>query len=63
TYYVVQNTPLTLTDTVELTKTETFAPVWTGLQSNDVDWRIKGVYFITDPARSGGQEKLFDFAL
>ncbi len=63
TYYVVQNTPLQLTDTVEVKKTETFAPVWTGLQSNDVDWRIKGVYIITDPVRSGGQEKPFDFTL
>jgi len=63
TYYVVQNTPLTLTDTVELKKTETFAPLWTGLQSNDVDWRIKGLYIITDPVKSGGQEKPFDFTL
>lgn len=63
TYYVVQNTPLTLTDTVELKKTETFSPLWTGLQSNDVDWRIKGLYIITDPVKSGGQEKPFDFTL
>ena len=63
TYYVVQNTPLTLTDTVDLKKTETIAPIWDSLQSNDVDWRIKGLYIITDPVKSGGQEKPFDFTL
>lgn len=63
TYYVVSNVPLTLKDTVQLKKTGVFAPIWSSLQSNDVDWRIKGKYIITDPVRLGGQEKDFDFTL
>jgi LEA14-like dessication related protein len=63
TYYIVSKIPLTLKDTVELKKTETFAPIWTSLQNNDVDWRIKGNIIITDPVRAGGQEKDFDFTL
>ena len=63
TYYAVSNLPLTLKDTVQLRKTELFAPIWSNLQSNDVHWRIKGNYVVTDPVRLGGQEKSFDFAL
>lgn len=63
TYYVVSKVPLTLKDTIQLRKSELFAPVWISLQDNDVDWRIKGKYIITDPVRLGGQEKDFDFTL
>jgi len=63
TYYVVSEIPLTLKDTVQFKKTGIFAPIWSSLQSNDVDWRIKGMYIITDPVRLGGQEKNFDFIL
>jgi len=63
TYYVVPGTILTLKDTVQVNKIKIFEEVWAGLRSNDVDWRITGVYVITDPVRSGGQEKPFDFTL
>lgn len=63
TYYVISEIPLTLKDTVQLKKTGIFAPIWSSLQSNDVDWRIKGMYIITDPVRLGGQEKNFDFSI
>ncbi len=61
TYYLVTNLPVTLTDTVQIKKTERLASVWSSLQSNHVDWRITGMYFITDPVRAAGQEKNFDF--
>lgn len=61
TYYLVTNLPVTLTDTVQIKKTERLASVWSSLQSNHVDWRIKGQYFITDPVRAAGQEKNFEF--
>jgi len=63
TYYLVSELPLTLKDTVQLNKGEIFAPIWSSLQGGDVDWRIKGVYIITDPVRLGGQENEFDFTL
>lgn len=63
TYYVVSNTPLTLKDAIQLKKIEPFAQIWSSLQNNDVDWRIKGVLIVTDPVRAGGQEKNFDFTL
>jgi len=63
TFYIVSKLPLTLKDTVELRKTEIFAPIWISLKDNDVNWRIKGNFIITDPVRMGGQEKDFDFTL
>lgn len=63
TYYLVSNTPLTLKDTVQLKKIEPFAEIWSNLQNNDVDWRITGLFIVTDPVRAGGQEKSFDFTL
>ncbi len=60
TYNLVIDLPVKLTDTIQIKKTELLAPVWSSLQSNQVDWRIKGSYFITDP-KAGEQEKNFDF--
>jgi len=61
TYYLVTDLPVTLTDKVQIRKTEHLASVWSSLQSNHVNWRIEGKYFITDPVRAAGQEKNFDF--
>jgi len=61
-YYVVPDLPLTLKDTVQLRKTELFSPIWNDLQNDNVDWRVSGSFFITDPIGPGG-EKTFDFSL
>jgi LEA14-like dessication related protein len=63
TYYLVPDTTLTLKDTVQVSRTKVLEPVWGGLQGNDAGWRITGVYVITDPVRTGGQERPFDFTL
>ena len=63
TYYVVPDLTLTLKDTIQLRKTELFSPIWNDLQNDNVDWRVSGSFFITDPVRLGGQEKKFDFNL
>ena len=63
TYYVVPDLPLTLKDTIQLRKTEIFTPIWSDLQKDKVEWRVSGLFVITDPIRLGGQEKPFDFNL
>ncbi|MFQ5969009.1 MAG: hypothetical protein ACE5J2_00735 [Nitrososphaerales archaeon] len=61
-YYVVPDLPLTLKDTIQLRKTELFSPIWNDLQNDNVDWRVSGSFFITDPIGPGG-ENMFDFNL
>ncbi|MFQ5920904.1 MAG: hypothetical protein ACE5JV_02685, partial [Nitrososphaerales archaeon] len=61
TYYLVSELTVTLRDTVQIKRTGVFEEIWGGLESNDVQWRITGLYVVTDPVRLGGQEKDFDF--
>lgn len=63
TYYLVSEVPLTLKDTVQIKNKELFAGIWGGLANDDVNWRLKGSYIITDPVRAGGEEKDFDLTL
>jgi LEA14-like dessication related protein len=63
TYYVVSNVPLGLKGTVEVNNSKLLEKVWSNLQNRDVQWRVQGAYVVTDPVRSGGQEKTFDFTM
>ena len=51
----------TLKDKVEVKKTELLIPLWNDLRNNDVQWRVSGTFFVTDPIRVGGKDIDFDF--
>ncbi|MFQ5940451.1 MAG: hypothetical protein ACE5KA_01975 [Nitrososphaerales archaeon] len=63
TFTMYSEFSMTLKDEVEVRKTELLSPMWKDLQNNDVQWRVSGTFFVTDPVRAGGQELDFDFAI
>lgn len=62
TFTMYSEFSMTLKDRVEIKKTEPLDPLWNDLQNDNVQWRVSGTFFVTDPVRAGGQELDFDFA-
>lgn len=52
---------MNLRDEVEVKNNDLTSPIWSALQGGDVEWRVTGTFFVTDPVRAGGQELDFDF--
>lgn len=61
TFTMYREFTLTLKDTVEVRNSELLTSIWQKLKDDNVQWRVSGTFFVTDPVRAGGQELDFDF--
>ncbi len=60
TFNIIPGLTVDIRDEVVIKKTSSNQEFWDDLQSNNVQWRIKGSYVVTEPQRESGKEYTFD---
>lgn len=60
TFNIIPGLTVEIHDEVVIKKTSSNEEFWDDLQSNNVKWRVKGSYIITEPQRQSGKEYTFD---
>ena len=63
TFYLIPGVVNDISDEVTIKKTSSIEELWNDLQNDNVKWRVKGIYVITEPQREAGKEYEFDVNL
>lgn len=63
TFTLISGGVVDIHDEVLIKKESSNEEFWHDLQSNNVKWRVKGSYIITEPQRESGKEYTFDINL